>query len=812
MSFSDLDLIRSPSFSELFGSPSMAHASASARGTPSQQQVAGGTRIGGGGGSVPGSALMSQSNSLSTLLAAGQQAQQPHSGSGGPPASPYPSIASASSSSSTSTARLPSHLPLPPPPPDFEPPPGSSLWGSGAGEEEEDEKMGGVRSRSNSRLPLLVDEKMGGVRSRSNTAAGAGQGGYEMMLDSSLDGRRSRAMSYSMAGLGPGAHAVAGRSDGLPPHPGALSGGGEPLFNAQESNFLTSFLEGFDWDFQPSLPEGMPAFPAAPGTEGEDASQQQQPSTSSMAQALEGLGSPPKAGGTPTASGAASGGGPYAFISPGSGASAVSRGPPGYRSVSARARAANKIGRTASSSSLNIGGLGANGAMAGVAAAGGAQTAESPAAASDRTGSGTSETVTAAYTPRRESSTQGSVEAMAMAASASSMDTDASAGASRKRRTTEQNRRTGSQGAMVLPDAIHVSHAMAQPPTMAQASLQMQQASGQPGQQQLPNVSMEGMAAAVAASGVMHPMMMMSQYGYPPQHPHAAIMQAAESGNLAGAFPWLPQNSLTMQPASLQLGDAAGGTQEGLEQALARWTEGQRSAAKTRTYDEMINGTGALPAQGQGQAKQQQLQQQQGGERNSSAGAATEGDAGDNSANEPEKRQHHIFSEQRRRTNIREGFKELVELLELGRNFGARGLGLATGAGTGIEDEGLDDRSSGEEDEEGSGLPPRSSKKGAKGRAKKGNAAMRGKGKGRGRGGSAGGGAGSKSAVLFQAVDLLRWLQGRNVLIEQHCERLEAMLPPQAKHPDGTAKLPDAPPPAAQAAQAGGSGGSAMQM
>ena len=105
--------------------------------------------------------------------------------------------------------------------------------------------------------------------------------------------------------------------------------------------------------------------------------------------------------------------------------------------------------------------------------------------------------------------------------------------------------------------------------------------------------------------------------------------------------------------------------------------------------------------------------------------------------------------------------------------------GLASGAGTGIEDEGLDDRSDDDgEEEEGSGLPRR---KKIKARSRKSNS-TRGKGKGRGRGGSAGGGAGSKSAVLFQAVDLLRWLQLRNEMIEGQCEKIESLLPPQSKY------------------------------
>ena len=114
-----------------------------------------------------------------------------------------------------------------------------------------------------------------------------------------------------------------------------------------------------------------------------------------------------------------------------------------------------------------------------------------------------------------------------------------------------------------------------------------------------------------------------------------------------------------------------------------------------------------------------------------------------------EKRQNHILSEQRRRNHIREAFKELVDLLEAGREFGARGLGLSSGAGTGIEDEGLDDRSDYEstlEDEEPSAAAKRRKAKAkrkaaieavlsAGGRVTNGSAATRGRGKGRGRGG-----------------------------------------------------------------------------
>lgn len=139
---------------------------------------------------------------------------------------------------------------------------------------------------------------------------------------------------------------------------------------------------------------------------------------------------------------------------------------------------------------------------------------------------------------------------------------------------------------------------------------------------------------------------------------------------------------------------------------------------------------------------------------------------------ESEKRQNHILSEQRRRNYIREGFKDLVVLLDDGRNFGARALGLSSGFGTGVEDEGLDDRSDIDDVVDvlavGRKKPPKKAKKA-------GPDGVRQRGKGRGRGGSAGGGAGSKSAVLFQAVDLIRWLDGKSKELTRQCEDLEQM-------------------------------------
>ncbi|KAN0060346.1 hypothetical protein ACQY0O_007675 [Thecaphora frezii] len=153
-------------------------------------------------------------------------------------------------------------------------------------------------------------------------------------------------------------------------------------------------------------------------------------------------------------------------------------------------------------------------------------------------------------------------------------------------------------------------------------------------------------------------------------------------------------------------------------------------------------------------------------------GGATSGSGKRELLTESEKRQNHILSEQRRRNYIREGFKELVVLLDDGRSLGARALGLSSGFGTGVEDEGLDDRTDVEDEDDilavGRKKPPKKAKKAGPNGA-------RARGKGRGRGGSAGGGAGSKSAVLFQAVDLIRWLDGKNEDLVNQCQELERL-------------------------------------
>ena len=114
----------------------------------------------------------------------------------------------------------------------------------------------------------------------------------------------------------------------------------------------------------------------------------------------------------------------------------------------------------------------------------------------------------------------------------------------------------------------------------------------------------------------------------------------------------------------------------------------------------------------------------------------------------------------------------------MGRQYGARALGLNAGAGTGVEDEELDDRTDTEEDlmlccdEEVMMRRKRNALRRARTRQSHGRHT---RGKGRGRGGSAGQ-AGSKSAVLFQVIDLLAWLDGRDAHLERDIHELEMLL------------------------------------
>lgn len=133
--------------------------------------------------------------------------------------------------------------------------------------------------------------------------------------------------------------------------------------------------------------------------------------------------------------------------------------------------------------------------------------------------------------------------------------------------------------------------------------------------------------------------------------------------------------------------------------------------------------------------------------------------------------------EQRRRTTLRESFVQLAELVNTGRDYGARALGLQAGAGTGAEEEDLDDRTDKEEDlslcfdEATLQRRQRNARRRARSRAQQGQS----RGRGRGRGGSAGG-AGSKSAVLFQTADLLYWLEVRNRELEEELAAMSSVL------------------------------------
>ena len=149
------------------------------------------------------------------------------------------------------------------------------------------------------------------------------------------------------------------------------------------------------------------------------------------------------------------------------------------------------------------------------------------------------------------------------------------------------------------------------------------------------------------------------------------------------------------------------------------------------------------------------------------------------------KRRRHIVSEQRRRNQIRHGFTQLSELLDSGRQLGARALGLNAGAGTGVEDEDLDDRTDNEEDlslildEEEAQRRRRNAQRRRRNAQRRARSwAVAGKqvrGRGRGRGGSAGG-SGSKSAVLFQVIDLLHWLDARNAALRAELDEMRRVV------------------------------------
>ncbi|GAA5970634.1 hypothetical protein JCM11641_007378 [Rhodosporidiobolus odoratus] len=110
-----------------------------------------------------------------------------------------------------------------------------------------------------------------------------------------------------------------------------------------------------------------------------------------------------------------------------------------------------------------------------------------------------------------------------------------------------------------------------------------------------------------------------------------------------------------------------------------------------------------------------------------------------------EKRSNHIASEQRRRTAIKNGFQDLVDLLGAGSGLS----GIAVGVG--------DDASAG-----GGRGGTRTGGKGKKGATAR----------GRGRKGEVATNA-SKSVVLGQAAQYVLWLERGNLALEGECERVE---------------------------------------
>lgn len=110
---------------------------------------------------------------------------------------------------------------------------------------------------------------------------------------------------------------------------------------------------------------------------------------------------------------------------------------------------------------------------------------------------------------------------------------------------------------------------------------------------------------------------------------------------------------------------------------------------------------------------------------------------------ETQKRSNHIQSEQKRRNAIRNGFKDLVDILSAGEL--ASGIVVAPP----------------EADDDGSGTGKKKKSKGT--------------GRGRGRKGEVGAGA-SKSVVLNKAAEYILWLEKGNEGLEQEVERVQIAL------------------------------------
>ena len=437
--------------------------------------------------------------------------------------------------------------------------------------------------------------------------------------------------------------------------PGAsdkISSNGQ-LFDAKEKNLLVNFLEGFEWDFDPSLPEGMPSFSAA--------------AAERSAAAAEAMGFPVELG-----------------------SAAATRDPMLHESSAMSAAARPMQNHT--------------------------KTAAGITSASSGSGSGS-----------------------ATASSQSPHDTSSSATSPHGSGRGHQHRRSFSNN---KPRSFHHDA-------------------------DLVNTAFGGGLSEWSSAGP-------SQPPHPAQHPYAQhdAHDASATGSKRNAGHFGMGETDEQTQAALALGSLTGMHAEmfrmsaGLDMAHGNHDYKPAPAAQApRT----ASNSAAMTKQSSS-GKKLKIEHDDEDDRFTQAdgSAASKREL----LTESEKRQNHILSEQRRRNYIREGFKDLVVLLDDGRNFGARALGLSSGFGTGVEDEGLDDRSDVDDVVDvlavGRKKPPKKAKKA-------GPDGVRQRGKGRGRGGSAGGGAGSKSAVLFQAVDLIRWLDGKSRELTRQCEDLEQM-------------------------------------
>lgn len=431
-----------------------------------------------------------------------------------------------------------------------------------------------------------------------------------------------------------------------------------PLFDAKEKNLLVNFLEGFEWDFDPSLPEGMPSFSAA--------------AAERSAAAAEAMGFPADFG---------------------SAAAGASRDPMLHEGPAMSAAARRLQNRTKAATGVTSASSGSN---SGSATASSQSPHEHSSAATSPHGSGRG---------LQHQRSLSSHKSRSFHHEADLVNTAFGGGLSE-----------WSSGAAASQQAPAAQHAY------QQAGIHDSSATG------------SKRHAGHFGGG-----------GEADEQTQAALALGSLTGMHADMFRM--SAGLDLTPHSTDTTGKAGAPQPARPAAKSASTAKSASGKKLKTeHDDDEDRFGQADS--------------------SSAASKRE------LLTESEKRQNHILSEQRRRNYIREGFKDLVVLLDDGRNFGARALGLSSGFGTGVEDEGLDDRSDIDDVVDvlsvGRKKPPKKAKKA-------GPDGVRQRGKGRGRGGSAGGGAGSKSAVLFQAVDLIRWLDGKSRELTQQCEALEQM-------------------------------------